>query len=491
MKTDREVKNMKEERNNGKTIKQSAAAGNMCEKTARKYLQAGKLPSQTAKQREYRTHPDVFNEVWDSLVPYLKNNERIEGKTLFEYLQNENPGKYQDGQLRSFQRKIKNWKATQGPDKEVYFPQEYKPGFQCQSDFTHMEALGITINRQPFDHLLYHFVLPYSNWEDVTICFSESFEALCEGLQNALWELGKVPTEHRTDRLSAAINNHCNKTEFTERYNHLLGHYGLKASKTNPYSGNENGDVEQAHNQFKRHVDQQLMLRGSRDFSNEEEYKTFIRECLHRKNLNRTDRFGEEIKNMTPLPAIRIEDFKRVLARVTRFSTIRVAHSVYSVPSRLIQENVDVRLFANHLEVYYGGKNIQKMPRLRGESTFNVQYRHVIGSLIRKPGAFENYKYKACMFPSSYFRIAYDALMAKSSGGYVKAYLKILKLAADEGESLVEEILKSHIESGQEIYPEIIEKSVREKQSVKVTLGENIDPVNLKDYDALLEGVLV
>ena len=482
---------MKEERNNGKSIKQSAAAGNMCEKTARKYLKAGKLPSQTTKPRKYRTHPDAFFRVWDSIRPFLENNERIEGKTLFEYLQNENPGKFQDGQLRSFQRKIKNWKAIQGPDKEVYFPQEYKPGFQCQSDFTHMETLAITINKQPFDHMLYHFVLPYSNWENATICFSESFEALCEGLQNALWELGKVPIEHRTDRLSAAINNHCNKTEFTERYNHLLGHYGLKASKTNPYSGNENGDVEQAHNQLKRHVDQQLMLRGSRDFSSREEYMKFIRACLDRKNRNRSDKLSQELKNMSALPAIRIEDFKRVLARVTKFSTIRVAHGVYSVPSRLIQENVDVRLFANHLEVYYGGQIIQNMPRLRGESAFNIQYRHVIDSLIRKPGAFENYRYKACMFPSSHFRIAYDALIAKNSGGYVKAYLKILKLAAHDGESLVEEILISQIESGQEISPELVEKSVREKQSIKVTLGENIDPVNLTDYDALLEGVLV
>jgi len=482
---------MKKERNNGKTIKQSAAAGNMCEKTARKYLKVGKLPSQTTKPREYLTHPDVFNEVWDKVVPYLKSNERIEAKTLFEYLQKENPGKFQDGQLRSFQRKIKNWKALEGSNKEVYFPQEYKPGFQCQSDFTHMKALGITINHQPFDHMLYHFVLPYSNWETATICFSESFEALCEGLQNALWELGKIPTEHRTDRLSAAINNHCNKSNFTERYNHLLLHYGLKASKTNPYSGNENGDVEQAHNQIKKLMDQQLMLRGSRDFSSQEEYKKFIRGCLDGKNLNRTERFSEELKNMKALPAIRIEDFKRLQARVTKFSTIRVAHSVYSVPSRLIQENVDVRLFANHLEVYYGGKKVQKMLRLRGESSFNIQYRHVIDSLIRKPGAFENYKYQACMFPSSYFRMAYDAMMGKNSGGHVKAYLKILKFAADEGESLVEEILKSRIELGQEISLEIIEKFVREKQSVKTMLGENIDPVNLADYDTLLEGVTI
>lgn len=482
---------MKEERNNGKSIKQSAAAGNMCERTACKYLQSGTLPSQRLKQRTYRTHPDDFCDVWDEILQFLEDNTRIEAKTIFEYLQNKNPGKYQDGQLRTFQRKIKNWKATQGPDKEVYFPQVYKPGYQCQSDFSSMNLLGITIQRQKYDHMIYHFVLPYSNWEAATVCFSESFEALCEGLQNALWELGGVPTEHRTDRLSAAINNHCNKTEFTDRYSHLLKHYGMIASKTNPYSGNENGDVEQAHNQFKRYIDQQFMLRGSRDFSSEEEYKKFIRKCLDHKNSNRIDRLSEELKNMSALPAKRIEDFKRLQASVTKFSTIRVAHSVYSVPSRLIKEKVDVYLYANHLEVYYGGQKIQEMPRLRGESTFNIQYRHVIDSLQRKPGAFENYQYKACMFPGSYFKMAYDALKLKNPGGYVKAYLKILKLAAYEGESLVEEILKAQIESEQEISPAVIEDAIMSMRTIKVTLGENIDPVNLADYDVLLEGATV
>ena len=482
---------MKLERKKGKTLRQSAAAGNMCEKTARNYLKSGVLPSQTKGPRKYRTHPDVFYEDWASIVPFLEENERLEAKTLFEHLQRENPGKFQDSRLRTFQRKVKTWRATQGPNKEVYFPQEYTPGYQCQSDFSHMKSLGITINRQPFDHLIYHFVLPYSNWEDATICFSESFEALSEGLQNALWRLCKVPTEHRTDRVSAAINNHCNEKEFTESYKHLLNHYGLKASKTNPYSGNENGDVEQAHNRLKRYIDQQLMLRGSRDFLSEDQYKLFLQKCIADKNSNRTDRLKEELKNMVSLPTRRMNDFKRITARVTKFSTIRIAHSVYSVPSRLIGEEVYVHLYAGRLEVYYADQKIQEMPRLRGESTFHIQYRHVIDSLVRKPGAFENYQYKSCMFPSTHFKMAYDILKDQNPAGYVKLYLKILNLAAYEGEQLVEETLKYFIESDRKLCLENIKQHVEKRQFPHVEMGEHIPPVNIAEYDELLEGALI
>ena len=159
-----------------------------------------------------------------------------------------------------------------GPPKEVFFPQEYEPGILCQSDFTRMGKLGITIQRQPFNHLLYHFVLPYSNWEAGTICFSESFEALSHGLQSALWQLGGVPQIHRTDRLSTAVNKTNNPEEFTHRYTALLQHYKLKGEKIQAGQAHENGDIEQSHFRFKRALDQSLMLRGSRDFNSRKDY---------------------------------------------------------------------------------------------------------------------------------------------------------------------------------------------------------------------------
>ena len=186
-----------------KTLAIAASKSGMDEKTARKYLSTQQLPGQMKKPHAWRTRKDPFEEVWSELWEYLQNNPGLEGKTLFEYLQRKYPEQFSEGQLRTLQRKIKNWRALEGPGKEVFFAQEHHPGKLCQSDFTDMSSLGITLEKEPFAHLVYHFVLSYSNWETGTICFSESYESLSTGLQNALWKLGGVPQEHQTDRLSA------------------------------------------------------------------------------------------------------------------------------------------------------------------------------------------------------------------------------------------------------------------------------------------------
>ena len=210
----------------------------------------------------------------------LEINPGLEAKTLFEDLQRKNPGKYEDGQLRTLQRRIKRWKAEEGPSKEIFFTQSHKPGELCQSDYTNMNKLGVTINNVPFEHLVYHFVLTYSNWETGTICFSESFESLSQGIQNALWELGGVPLKHRTDCLTVAVNKACNPEEFTRRYQDLVDHYGTTPCKTNPSSPHENGDVEQRNYRFKKAVEQSLILRGNRNFENRREYELFISELF-------------------------------------------------------------------------------------------------------------------------------------------------------------------------------------------------------------------
>ena len=207
MVTDRQVKRLWQALSSGKTLAQSADKANMDEKTARKYRRLGRLPSEVAPERSWRTREDPFAEVWPEVHEQLQEAPGLEAKTLFAWLQTKYPGKFDDSQLRSFQRGVKRWRATAGPAKEVFFSQVHHPGRLCASDFTHMKSLAVTIGGQPFDHLVYHFVLTYSNWESVTICFSESFESLSEGLQNAVWELGGVPQRHRTDRMSLAVNN--------------------------------------------------------------------------------------------------------------------------------------------------------------------------------------------------------------------------------------------------------------------------------------------
>jgi len=206
MVTDRQVKLLMKLLRKEETLRLAAAKSGMDEKTARKYRKLGKSPNELKKERNWRTRKDPFLEVWYEVSAMLDLNPGLEAKTLFEDLQKRYPGRFSDGQLRTFQRRVKTWRATEGPSKEVFFDQVYEPGVLCQSDFTSMNKLHITIGGQTFDHLIYHFILPYSNWETGTICFSESFESLSEGFQNALWELGGVPASHRTDRLTTAVH---------------------------------------------------------------------------------------------------------------------------------------------------------------------------------------------------------------------------------------------------------------------------------------------
>ena len=254
----------------------AAAKAGMDVKTARKYLRARRLPSEMKAARHWRTRQDGFAEVWPEIAAQLSANAGLEAKTLFAALQRQYPERFVDGQLRTLQRRIKQWRASEGPPQEVYFVQEHRAGELCESDFTHLTELGITIAGQAFPHMLYHFVLTYSNWETGTICHSESFASLSEGLQNALWELGGVPLLHRTDRMTAAVNNLTERAEFQKSYQALLRHYNLEGRKIQTGQPNENGDVEQRHYRFRRALDQALMLRGSRDFAGVDEYRAYL-----------------------------------------------------------------------------------------------------------------------------------------------------------------------------------------------------------------------
>ena len=266
--SDRQVRRVMELRQTEKTKELAADKAGMDVKTARKYVRLGKMPSEVHAAHTWRTRKDPFGEVWEAVREKLAESEgKLEAKTLFEHLQREQPGAFSEGQLRTLQRRIKRWRALEGPSHEIFFPQLYHPGVLCESDFTHMSALEITIAGGRFDHMIYHLVLPYSNWETGTICFSESFESLSEGLQNALWELGGVPERHQTDRLTSAVHKMTHPEEFTARYSALLRHYRLDGKSTNRNSPHENGDVEQRHHRLKRTVEQALLLRGSRDFS--------------------------------------------------------------------------------------------------------------------------------------------------------------------------------------------------------------------------------
>jgi hypothetical protein len=488
MVTDKQVKKLFKIRRMGMTQEDSANKSNMDVKTARKYLKEGKLPSQLRVKHTWRTRRDPFKDVWGEVKEFLENNHGLEAKTIFDFLMREHKGKFHEGQLRTLQRKIKNWRATEGPFREVFFEQLHKPGVLCESDFTDMNELGITICDEPFWHKLYHFILTCSNWETGTVCFSESFESLSNGFQNALWELGGVPREHRTDRLSAAINNLSNTEEFTQRYKRLLAHYKIKGQKTQAESPHENGDIEQSHYRLKKAIAQELMLRGSRNFNSREEYEAFLKSIFDRLNSGRLKKLREEIAKLRELPSKRLEDFTEYTSRVSPGSTIRVQKNTYSVHSRLRGENVTVRLHLDRLEVFYGQRIVEVIPRLHGESKHFIQYRHIIDSLMRKPGAFDNYKYRDCLFPTSYFRIAYDILDDNHAHKKaVREYLQILNMAAKISEEKVNYALKTIIEAGSILSAAEVGRIMNSCEDCSAVPDISIPDVDLAMYDRLIE----
>jgi len=312
------------------------------------------LPSQCRVEHTWSTRKDPFADDWAFVVKLLEDTQAaLQAHTIFEYLQRAYPGKYHNGQLRTLQRRIKAWKALYGPSKEIFFSQIYYPGQWACSDFTSMNKLNITIAHQPFEHLVYHFVLCYSNWQAGRICFSESFESLSLGIQDALWKLGGVPALHRTDNLTSAVHKVGHPDIYTDKYRGLASHYGFKSSKTNPASPHENGDVEKSNDLFKKAVDQSLIIRGSRNFDTLEEYEKFLQKIIERMNANCHKRFAEEIDVLKELPNLRYDDYETRDCKVGKGGTFRLLHNTYSTHSRLVGETIKVRVYADDLQIWY------------------------------------------------------------------------------------------------------------------------------------------
>jgi hypothetical protein len=469
--------------NEGNTLKDAAAKAGIDPKTARKYLENDN-PMQ-ATRHQWRTRKDDFEGVWSEITAMLTSQPRLEAKTIFSYLLKKYPGQFQEGQLRTLQRKVKQWKGLSGGSKEVYFTQIHKPGVLCGSDFSHMDELNVTIQGRPFPHLVYHFVLTYSNWESVTICFSENLESLSEGFQNALWQLGGAPWNHITDRLTAAMSNFANQPKFGARYKALLDHYGMQGAKTQASSPNENGDAEQAHNRFKKAVDQALMLRNSRDFASLSEYRAFLKDITIERNSARSERLKEEVDHLKELPEDRLQDATVQWLRVGRGSTISVKKNPYSVPSRLIGEEVEARVSGTMVEIWYQGHKVEEHTRLSGKGKASIKYPHIIDWLVRKPGAFENYLYKEQLFPTSTFRAAYDVLKASYPQTYVKQYLGILKAASQDGEARVGRVIKSLI-SNENLTLKALLEALSSPEKIESLTDVTVFEIDLDIYDSTL-----
>ncbi len=440
MKSDAEVGRYMKERSKGRTQEQAAAKAGMSVRAARRYEQLRQFPSQVKQPRTHQTRPNPFADDWPWVVAELARDPALQAKTLFGVLCERRPGQYAPMQLRTLQRHVAAWRLAHGPDKEVIFPQVHRPGVAAQSDFTHMTDLAVTLGGVPFPHLLFHLVFAYSNVEAVRVCFGESFEALVEGLEGALWALGGVPQEHRTDHLGAAIRplDADGQAQARERYAAVMRHYGMAPTVNNLGVAHENGDVEQAHHRFKEALDQALRARGSRDFRDRAAYERLLTELVRRRNATREARWAEEQAALRPLPTTPLAPCRELHARVTRFSTIHILRNTYSVPARLIGAILLVRVRAETLELYRGTAKLLTLSRLAGHGRQRIDYRHVIWSLARKPGAFAHYRYHDDLFPTVTFRRAYDALAVGRPERADREYVRVLHLAASTSEAEVE-----------------------------------------------------
>jgi hypothetical protein len=489
MVSDRQVRVLRKKRMEGKTLEAAAAAAGMSERTARTW-QRGPLPSETKQPRTWRTRPDPFVEVWATEVePLLVADHKgeLEAKTIFEELVRKKPGVFEPGQLRTLQRRIREWRAQHGPEREVYFPQEHVPGRTASMDFTHATELGVTIAGVLFVHLFFQLVLAYSGWRFVELAFGETFEALVKGLQGGLWALGGVPERIRQDNLSAATHELAKTSgrTLTRRFAEVVAHYGFHASRIQPGESHENGIVEKAHHLLKSALEQALLLRGSRDFPTVEAYMAFVGRVVQEKfHQGREARLAEERAVLRPLPSSRVPEYTRVLVTVRKWSTIPVAGRTYSVPSRLIGHEVEARLFADVVEVRYAGKVVETMPRLRGECAHRIDYRHVIWSLVRKPGAFAAYRYREDLFPSLVFRKAYDGLRERRGDRADVEYVRVLHLAASTGERAVEQALSALLERGEAFDYAAVKALAQPETPAVPTL--RIGAPDLGQYDALL-----
>lgn len=336
--TDRQVRRYMDERRHGDPQATAAAKAGFSERTARRIDANPILPSQRPRERTWRTREDPFAGVWDEeLVPVLRSTPHIRATTLLEELQRRHPGDYPDRLLRSLQRWVALWRATEGPEQELIFRQDHPPGYQALSDFTETASLGVTIDGTPFDHLLYHFWLAYSGWEAVKLVQGgESFTALTEGLQEALWQLGGVPHTHRTDRLSAAYRNLTAEDDEAAGYAAFCRHYGMTPTRNNAGVAHENGSVEASHGHLKAALRDALDLRWSRDFPDIPTYQAFLQDTVARKNARRRKALEVELPELKPLPRHRTTDFSTTTVTVTRGGTISVRKVLYTVPSRLV-----------------------------------------------------------------------------------------------------------------------------------------------------------
>jgi len=490
--TDEQVRLLRSKMSQGKTQEAAAAAAGMSVRTARNW-QEGPLPSQTTKPRSWRTRADPFEKVWEEVIePLLRRDEKdeLEAKTLVELLIERDPENFSMSHLRTMQRRLRDWRALHGRDKEVFFAQEHPPGNEAGIDFTCCNGLGVTIRGEPFAHKLFEFVLVASSWTWANVAYSETYEALVDGLQRALWKLGGVPRRLCLDNMTAATHDlrKGKGRALTKRFSEVCEHLGFeKVRRINVRKAHENGAVEVRHGRTKKQLRQALILRGSADFGSLEEYERFVEETLDRAHNRHIEaRLEEERPHLRALPKRPVPIYSSEKPKVACWSTVRIRNRIYSVPARLIGYRVEVRLYPMKVEVRYRDSLVETFPRLRGDKNHRIDYRHIIGSLVRKPGAFAHYRFREELYPTLVFRQAYDALVGFHDARADIEYVRVLKLAAETMEADVEHALRRLLESRVRFDYATVEALIRPREP-EIPVIRIAEP-DLSSYDDLLGG---
>jgi len=405
----------------GKHTQEAAAAkSGVSVASARRIESAVLLPSQRPP-RSWRTRADPLDDVWKTeIVPMLESAPGLMAVTVLEELQLRYPQRFDGAVLRTLQRRVRQWRAEHGDDREIFFAQEHPPGRLGLSDFTVCDELGVSIAGIALPHRLYQFAFAHSGWRHACIVLGgESFQALASGLQAALWMAGGVPEEHRTDSLSAAFNNLAEQEELTARYSELCAHYGLRPSRNNLGVSHENGSIESRQGSLKVALDQALLLLGTREFATMEAYGHFIAETVRRLNARCARTWEVERASLRPLPVRRTIDFEEIDARVSKYGIFTAKGVLYSVPSRLSGHRLKVRLHSAHVEAWLGGVKVFECERLRSSAQTprpkRIDWRHMMPSLRRKPGAFARWVLRDAMFPRSEYAQTWERISLKLS----------------------------------------------------------------------------
>jgi hypothetical protein len=486
----RQINRLLTEFNKKGNMKMSAMKAGITRKTAAKYLKLEDPQAPPKIRHSWRTRADGFADVWPVAEAMLVAAPELEAKSIFEHFLERYPGRFEQRHLRTFQRRVRQWRSMHGAAKEIHFAQISQPGEVIQTDWTHAEKLGITIAGIAYPHLLCHSVLVHSNWEWATRCASESLLSVRSGIQAALSRLGRVPRVWQIDNSSTAtrrLSKEAKQRGFTEDFLAIAAHFAMEPRTINVGCPNENGDVESLNGHLKRRLRQHLLLRGNAEFCSLEAYDLFLAAVLHKANAGRVVKLAEELELMRELPSTLLPDYQEYEPRVGWQSTIRIKEMAYSVPSRLIGQKVRTRVSETQIEVYCGREVVCTLPRRHGRAGAVIDFRHIIADLVRKPGAFAHWRHRESLFPTVVLRKVYDHFVeALGERRGERDYLHLLKLAADTSLDEVEQALGKIMASATLLTLETIRRAMPVSGFEPMEMPQ--PSASLSEYDLLLQG---